>query len=180
MFKRFILAFIAILLTSNILFADGDNLNRYPLYKQTAPIHYGPLEAVNQMLEVEGFKPWALGFGKAGAKFNGQIVYAVAEESPLPEMPSEQGQLYWLQMPVICGISESVLAYIEKNEMILVNVSVGRDRAKPYGEPVFIVSYYIDPTYTQSLVVMSTMSGIESCILYNSFDLKFMPKKQSL
>ena len=77
MFKRFVLAIIAILLTSTILFADGDNLHRYPLYKQTAPMHCGPLKAVNQMLEVEGFKPWALGFGKAGAKFNGQIVYAV-------------------------------------------------------------------------------------------------------
>ena len=111
--------------------------------------------------------------------------FAVAEEvkpSPLPEIPKEnlQGQLYWLQMPVICGTSESVLAYIEKNEMTLVNVSVGRDKAKPEGEPVFIVSYYVDPTYTQSLVVMSTMNGMESCMLYKSFDLKFMPKKQGI
>ncbi len=111
--------------------------------------------------------------------------FAVAEEvkpSPLPEIPKEnlQGQLYWLQMPVICGTSDSVLAYIEKNEFTLVNVSVGRDKAKPEGEPVFIVSYYVDPTYTQSLVVMSTMSGLESCMLYKSFDLKFMPRKQEI
>ncbi len=111
--------------------------------------------------------------------------FAVAEEvkpSPLPEIPKEnlQGQLYWLQMPVICGTSKSVLAYIEKNEFTLVNVSVGRDKAKPDGEPVFIVSYYVDPTYTQSLVVMSTMSGLESCMLYKSFDLKFMPRKQEI
>ena len=111
--------------------------------------------------------------------------FAVAEEVkplPLPEIPKEnlQGQLYWLQMPVICGTSDSVLAYIEKNEFTLVNVSVGRDKAKPEGEPVFIVSYYVDPTYTQSLVVMSTMSGLESCMLYKSFDLKFMPRKQEI
>ncbi len=111
--------------------------------------------------------------------------FAVAEEvkpSPLPEIPKEnlQGQLYWLQMPVICGTSDSVLAYIEKNEFTLVNVSVGRDKAKPDGEPVFIVSYYVDPTYTQSIVVMSTMSGLESCMLYKSFDLKFMPRKQEI
>ena len=108
------------------------------------------------------------------------LAMAEQETSPLPEFPSEQGQLYWLQMPVICGTSESVLAYIEKNEMTLVNVSVGRDRARPDGEPVFIVSYYVDPTYTQSLVVMSTMNGMESCMLYKSFDLKFMPKKQGI
>ena len=111
--------------------------------------------------------------------------FAVAEEvkpSQLPEIPKEnlQGQLYWLQMPVICGTSDSVLAYIEKNEFTLVNVSVGRDKAKPDGEPVFIISYYVDPTYTQSLVVMSTMNGMESCMLYKSFDLKFMPRQQGI
>ena len=117
-----------------------------------------------------------------GAVLITMSTFAMAEQetSPLPEMPNEQGQLYWLQMPVICGTSESVLAYIEKNEMTLVNVSVGRDRAKPDGEPVFIVSYYVDPTQTISLVVMSTMNGMESCMLYKSFDLKFMPKKQGI
>ena len=117
-----------------------------------------------------------------GAVLITMSTFAMAEQetSPLPEMPNEQGQLYWLQMPVICGTSESVLAYIEKNEMTLVNVSVGRDRAKPDGEPVFIVSYYVDPTQTISLVVMSTMNGMESCMLYKSFDLRFMPKKQGI
>jgi len=119
-----------------------------------------------------------------GAVLITMSTFAMAEQetSPLPEMPQDnlQGQFYWLQMPVICGTSESVLAFIEKNEMTLVNVSVGRDRAKPDGEPVFIVSYYVDSTYTQSLVVMSTMNGMESCMLYTTFDLRFMPKKQSL
>ena len=119
-----------------------------------------------------------------GALLITMSTFAMAEQetSPLPEIPQEdiQGQLYWLQMPVICGTSESVLAYIEKNEMTLVNVSVGRDKARPDGEPVFIVSYYVDPTYTTSLVVMSTMNGLESCMLYKSFDLKFMPNKQGI
>jgi len=119
-----------------------------------------------------------------GAVLITMSTFAMAEQetSPLPEMPQDnlQGQLYWLQMPVICGTSESVLAYIEKNEMTLVNVSVGRDSARPDGEPVFIVSYYVDPTYTISLVVMSTMNGMESCMLYKSFDLKFMPNKQGI
>ena len=119
-----------------------------------------------------------------GAVLITMSTFAMAEQetSPLPEMPQDnlQGQLYWLQMPVICGTSESVLAYIEKNEFTLVNVSVGRDRAKPDGEPVFIVSYYVDPTQTISLVVMSTMNGLESCMLYKSFDLKFKGKGISL
>ena len=119
--------------------------------------------------------------------------FAVAEHEkenllgPMPDIPKDYtpapnigNQLYWLQMPVICGTSDSVLAYIEKNEFTLVNVSVGRDKAKPEGEPVFIVSYYVDPTYKQSIVVMTTMSGLESCMLYKTFDLEFVKKNKGM
>lgn len=106
---------------------------------------------------------------------------------PIPELPLQEeyekqygAQLYWLQMPVICGTSESVMAYLEKFQFTLVNVSYGRDRAKQTGDPVFVVMYYVDPSYTQSIVVMTTMDGMESCMLYKSFDLKFMPQKQGI
>ena len=106
---------------------------------------------------------------------------------PIPELPLQEEyekqygpQLYWLQMPVICGTSESVMAYLEKFQFTLVNVSYGRDRAKQTGDPVFVVMYYVDPSYTQSIVVMTTMDGMESCMLYKSFDLQFMPKKQGI
>lgn len=94
--------------------------------------------------------------------------------------PDVGPQLYWLQMPVICGTSEDVMSYIEKYQFTLVNVSYGRDKAKPDGNPVFVVMYYVDPSYTQSLVVMTTMNGVESCMLYKSFDLKFVPQKQGI
>ena len=116
--------------------------------------------------------------------------FAVAEHegaNPMPDIPKDYqpapeigNQLYWLQMPVICGTSENVLAYLKRNHFTLVNVSVGRDRAKPDGEPVFIVQYYVDPTYKQSVVVMTTMSGLESCMLYKSFDLEFVKPKIGL
>ena len=35
------------------------------------------------------------------------------------------------------------------------------------------MSYYVDPTYKQSVVVMSTLDNNESCMLYKSFDLTF-------
>jgi|TARA_B110000263_G_C15267582_1_gene491881 hypothetical protein len=92
--------------------------------------------------------------------------------------PNVGPNLYWLQMPVICGSSEDVIAYIQKRKFALVNVSFGKEKAHPDGKPVFIVQYYVDPTYTQSLVVMTTLNGVESCMLYKSFDLKFAnPKK---
>ena len=81
-------------------------------------------------------------------------------------------------MPVICGTSEDVITYIQKNKFALVNVSFGKEKAKQDGKPVFIVQYYVDPTQTISLVVMTTLNGAESCMLYKSFDLKFAnPKK---
>ena len=109
------------------------------------------------------------------------------ERRPIPELPLQEeyekqygAQLYWLQMPVICGTSESVMAYLEKFQFTLVNISYGRDKARKDGEPVFVVMYYVDPSYTESIVVMTTMNGLESCMLYKSFDLKFMPQKQGI
>ena len=108
----------------------------------------------------------------------------IGAEHQLPKdyqpAPDVGPQLYWLQMPVICGTSEDVMSYIEKYQFTLVNVSYGRDKAKPDGNPVFVVMYYVDPSYTQSLVVMTTMNGVESCMLYKSFDLKFVPQKQGI
>ena len=106
---------------------------------------------------------------------------------PIPELPLQEEyekqygpQLYWLQMPVICGTSESVMAYLEKFQFTLFNISYGRDKARQDWEPVFVVMYYVDPSYTESIVVMTTMNGLESCMLYKSFDLKFMPQKQGI
>jgi hypothetical protein len=108
----------------------------------------------------------------------------IGAEHQLPKdyqpAPDVGPQLYWLQMPVICGTSEDVMSYIEKYQFTLVNVSYGRDKAKPDGNPVFVVMYYVDPSYTQSIVVMTTMNGLESCMLYKSFDLKFVPQKQGI
>jgi len=108
----------------------------------------------------------------------------IGAEHQLPKdyqpAPDVGPQLYWLQMPVICGTSEDVMSYIEKYQFTLVNVSYGRDKAKPDGSPVFVVMYYVDPSYTQSIVVMTTMNGLESCMLYKSFDLKFVPQKQGI
>ena len=77
MFKRFILAFIALLLSINISFADGEALTRYPLYKQMGPMYCGPLLKVNEMLAVEGFEVFAVGFGRHRAKRDGALVYAI-------------------------------------------------------------------------------------------------------
>ena len=77
MFKRFILAFTALLLSINISFADGESLKRYPLYKSMGPMYCGPLLQVNEMLHTEGFEVFALGFGRNASNRDGMIVYAI-------------------------------------------------------------------------------------------------------
>ena len=77
MFKRFILAFTALLLSINISFADGESLKRYPLYKSMGPMYCGPLLQVNEMLQTEGFEVFALGFGRHASNRDGMIVYAI-------------------------------------------------------------------------------------------------------
>ena len=77
MFKRFILAFIALLLSINISFADGEALKRYPLYKAMGPMYCGPLLRVNEMLQTEGFEVFALGFGRNASNRDGMVVYAI-------------------------------------------------------------------------------------------------------
>ena len=77
MFKRFILAVIALLLSINISFADGEALKRYPLYKSMGPMYCGPLLQVNEMLKTEGFEVFALGFGRTASNRDGVLVYAV-------------------------------------------------------------------------------------------------------
>ena len=77
MFKRFILAFTALLLSINISFADGEALKRYPLYKAMGPMYCGPLLRVNEMLQTEGFEVFALGFGRNASNRDGMIVYAI-------------------------------------------------------------------------------------------------------
>ena len=87
--------------------------------------------------------------------------------------PDVGPQLWWMQMPVICGSVASVDAYLKKYEFELINVSIGRRQAQPDGEPVYVVSYWMTKDKKQSIAVVTSMSGLESCMMYKSFDLTF-------
>ena len=68
-------------------------------------------------------------------------------------------------------ITDNVKLYLEENEFVLESFSVGRQGAKPDGQPVYMVSYFLNKELKQSIAVITSPSGHESCMMYKSFDL---------
>ena len=114
--------------------------------------------------------------------------YSVEDTDPAPKFGEEEpklkkespevtpyadGQLYWMQMPVICGSTKTVKEYIDKNKFILVYIGVGKQGGKNEGQPVYVISEYVTEDMTQSLSVTTTLTMTESCIMFRGFDLKF-------
>ena len=91
-----------------------------------------------------------------------------------PEVtPYADGQLYWMQMPVVCGTSKTIKGYIDEHKFILVYVGYGKQGAKDTGQPVYLISEYVTEDMKQSLSVTTTMTLSESCIMFRGFDLQF-------
>ena len=94
---------------------------------------------------------------------------ATADHKPTTEYEG----LEWSQLPVICGPTNAVNEYLTHNEFILENLSVGKENAQEWGQPVYMVSYFYNKEKKQSMSVITAPSGLESCMLYRSFDLVF-------
>jgi len=96
----------------------------------------------------------------------------IKRESP-EVTPYEEGRLYWMQMPVVCGTTKTVKDYIDEHKFILVYVGVGKQCGKDTGEPVYLISEYVTQDMKQSLSVTTTLTLTESCIMLRGFDLQF-------
>ena len=94
---------------------------------------------------------------------------ATADHKPT----TEYNGLEWSQLPVICGTTESVNEYLIHNEFELESLSVGKENAQAGGQNVYMVSYFINKDRTQTMAVITAPSGLESCMLFRSFDLVF-------
>ena len=94
---------------------------------------------------------------------------AVADHKPTTEYDG----LNWSQLPVICGTTDAVNEYLVHNEFELESLSVGKENAQESGQNVYMVSYFINKERTQTMSVITAPSGMESCMLYRSFELMF-------
>ena len=94
---------------------------------------------------------------------------ATADHKPTTEYEG----LEWSQLPVICGTTDSVNEYLIHNEFKLESLSVGKESAQPGGQSVYMVSYFINKQRTETMAVITGPSGMESCMLFRSFELVF-------
>ena len=94
---------------------------------------------------------------------------AVADHKPTTEYDG----LSWSQLPTICGTTEAVNEYLVHNEFELESLSVGKENARADGQNVYMVSYFINKERTETMAVITAPSGMESCMLFRSFELMY-------
>ena len=66
-----------ILCLSSKSYADPKSLSGYPWDLQQMPIWCGPLEMVNEALEIENYEVFEIAFGRVAAMPDGENAYAV-------------------------------------------------------------------------------------------------------
>ena len=86
---------------------------------------------------------------------------------------TEYDGLGWSNLPTICGTTLAVNDYLDHNGFVLESISVGKENGSNDGLPVYLVSYFINKKRTESMAVVTAPSGLESCMLFRSFDLVF-------
>ena len=94
---------------------------------------------------------------------------AYADHKPTTEYDG----LQWSQLPTICGTTDAVNEYLVHNEFELESLSVGKENAQDWGAPVYMVSYFINKDRTETMAVITAPSGLESCMLFRSFELSY-------
>jgi len=79
---------------------------------------------------------------------------------------------FWVeQLPGVCGNQTEIDRYIENNNYIPLNYSVGRAGSTPDGKPVFFITYYVNEDVTQSMAVVQVPNSGTACIMYITFDV---------
>jgi hypothetical protein len=76
--------------------------------------------------------------------------------------------LYWQQVPAVCGAPPEIQRYISDEDFKPVHLSLGRVSSLPDGEPVYMISYYENDD--QILVTVDVSGANETCILFRSFN----------
>ena len=80
----------------------------------------------------------------------------------------ETYDLYWQQIPAVCGAPPEIQRYISDEDFKPVHLSLGRVSSLPDGEPVYMISYYENDD--QILVTVDVSGASETCILFRSFN----------
>ena len=88
-----------------------------------------------------------------------------------------QAQMAQMSLPAQCGPSEVVNQYVEKFEFIVESMSMAKEGAQEDAPIAYFVYTFVNKERTQKLIVLTSPSGLESCIVSHSFNLQLVPKE---
>jgi len=86
------------------------------------------------------------------------------------------GEVYFQNVPALCGTPESIQAYTDHYDMKPVYISLGREGMVSEGMAVYMMTIMMNSDFTESMSVIDVPSGTERCILYHTFDLTRVDK----
>jgi len=78
---------------------------------------------------------------------------------------------FFSQVPALCGSVDDIEVYIKHFKFKPQNISLGREGMNKNGQPVYMVTYYINEDGTETTVTIDVPSGKERCIIFHTFDL---------
>ena len=81
-----------------------------------------------------------------------------------------------MNLPAQCGPSEVVNEYVIKFEFVIETMSMAKEGANEEAPIAYYVYTFINKERTQKLIVLTSPSGQESCIVSHSFDLQVVPR----
>ena len=84
-------------------------------------------------------------------------------------------QYYWRNIPAICGTPVEVNEYIIDHGFRVHSLSVGRRGADPQGDPVYMITRYVNDN-KQEIVVINVPNVDETCMLFHGYDLTIIEK----
>lgn len=80
---------------------------------------------------------------------------------------------HWQQIPAVCGDETMVLKDLAEQGFVPVNMSLGRANSDPQGEPVFLVTYFLQQDMSGTAATITIPTSNDACILYITHDLTF-------
>jgi len=87
------------------------------------------------------------------------------------EHENDFGQYYFQQVPALCGSVNTINNYLNHYEFKPLTLSLGREGMAFDGQPVYMITYYVNEDKSESAAVIDVPDGSESCILFHTFDL---------
>ena len=83
----------------------------------------------------------------------------------------------WQQIPAMCAPERQVLDDLKAQGFVAVNMSLGRERSDPQGEPVFLVTYFVKQDMSGTAATLTIPTSPLACILFVTHDLVALNKE---